>query len=97
MECGWGDWEGEWEGLCWLRCSRKVSSMTLLRGDVPGEEWLEEVCIPWSPGHRSCTNCPTPTPPPLGEMQGEAQGELVSASQLVEELLLPGLGHCCSL
>lgn len=63
----------------------------LLRGEAPGEEWAEEVWIPWRTGQRSNADNPTLEPPTEGETHGEATGEYASAGQPVEELLLAGL------
>lgn len=68
--------------------------MTLLRGEAPGEEWADEVWMPWRPGQRSKADNTMPQPPPLErEPHGEAEGEHASAGQPVEELLLAGLTH----
>lgn len=65
----------------------------LLRGEAPGEEWVEEVWMPWRLGQRSKPDGPMPQPPIEGETHGEATGEYASAGQPVEELLLAGLTH----
>lgn len=67
--------------------------MTLLRGEAPGEEWAEEVWIPWRDGQRSKPDNPMPEPPLERETQGDSTGEYASAGQPVEELLLAGLTH----
>lgn len=47
----------------------------------------------WMPWRWSKVVKPTTPPSPLGDTQGETQGEQDSDSQPVEELLLAGLRH----
>ena len=66
----------------------------LLPGEAPGEEWAEELWMPWITVQSSKLDKPIPQPTPLeGETQGEAEGEYASAGQPEEELLLAGLTH----